>query len=116
MSQPFLGGPGELLPISLVYFGSGRIKCYAHSVTPAARSPAPGRTAVRRWRSPAIGPSTGEDSLLSIMIAVTDTNPAGLTPDLGREKEKAQAGRREMLGPSRRFHCIVNREDARRLE
>src|SRR5258708_1386389 len=33
-----------------------------------------------------------KDSLLGVMVAIADTDSSGVTPDLGREKEKTQAG------------------------
>ena len=36
-----------------------------------------------------------KDPLLCVMIAVADANPAGVAPDFGREKQKAQAGCRQ---------------------
>lgn len=36
-----------------------------------------------------------EDSLLGVMIAIADADPAGVMPDLGCEKQKAQTGRRQ---------------------
>jgi hypothetical protein len=62
-----------LLPISFVYFGSGGINGYEHLVTPAARLPAPGRTAVRRWRSPAFADASTDipftDGLECVMFS-----------------------------------------------
>jgi hypothetical protein len=37
-----------------------------------------------------------KDPLLCVVIAVADANPAGVTPDFGREKQKAQVGCRRV--------------------
>ena len=44
-----------------------------------------------------------KDSLLGIMIAVADTDPTGVAPDLGREKQKPQTGCRQR-GVLQRFY------------
>lgn len=62
-----------------------------------------------------------KDSLLGIVAAVADANSSGVTPDLGREKGKAQAGCRQRgvlqsefghMGDDRAVRCAKRRVPA----
>src|SRR5450755_1318896 len=71
------------------------IKFNALQLIRSTPSPGPGQSAARRGDRPQPIHQSAEDSLLPVMVAVADADSSCMAPDLGCQKQKPQAGRRQ---------------------